>query len=182
MHLAPNEAKDVTMLKLSVREFTRKLTLPLLGLVMAAVTLTFPATASAEVFKTHFFTVDLGNTWHVQGRAQNMPHSVNVNLVNPGVQSSVNIVVGSGQIHPTKLLTDLQRTLVAQHAKVKPIERQGDLLYFEFILNGIKGYSCAGTNGKDVSSITILGKPEVAFRMLHTLKAKDKKLFPPLNR
>lgn len=170
------------MQKLSVRDFLRKLRVAFLFVAMAVFTLAFSATASAEVFKTHFFTVDLGNTWHVQGRPQNMPHSVNVNIVNPGIQSSVNIVVGSGQIHPTRLLTDLQRTLVAQHAKVHPIERYGDLLYFEFILNGIKGYSCAATNGRDVSSITILGKPEIAFRMLHTLKAKDKKLFPPLNR
>ncbi len=160
----------------------RKLKLPLVSAALSVAAVTFPmSNAYAEIFETHFFTLDLGNTWHIQGRPQNMPHSVQVNIINPAVRSSVNIVVGSGQIHPNKLLMDLRNTLVAQHARVSPIERDGDLLYFEFMLNGIKGYSCSGTNGRDVSNITILGKPEIAFRMLDTLKPKDKRLFPPIN-
>lgn len=159
-----------------------KLKVPLVSAMLCVAAVTFPmSSAYAQVFKTHFFTLDLGNTWHIQGRPQNMPHSVQVNIINPGVRSSVNIVVGSGQIHPNKLLMDLRSTLVAQHARVSPIERDGDLLYFEFMLNGIKGYSCAATNGRDVSNITILGKPEIAFRMLDTMKPKDKRLFPPIN-
>lgn len=133
---------------------------------------------AANLFKTAYFELDLGTAWHVSGRPQNMPHSVNANFVNSGGHSSINIVVGSGQIKPYQLLTGLQNALRAQHAKVGPIEQAGELLYFEYILNGLQGYACSATNGKDVSSITVLGNPKAANNLLRTLKPKDERLFP----
>lgn len=137
-----------------------------------------PINAQAEVFESHFFTVDLGSSWRVSGRPHNMPHSVNVNFVNNNAKSSINIVIGSGQIQPYALLVNLQKTLRSQKAKVGKIEQDGSLLYFEFNLNGLLGFSCSATNGKDVSSITVLGNPQAGKRLLSEIKAKDNQLFP----
>lgn len=137
-----------------------------------------PMTAQAEVFESHYFTVDLGNSWRVSGRPHNMEHSVNVTVVNPNAKSSINIVVGSGQIKPSVLINNLASTLKAQHAHVGPVEQKNGVVYFEFSLNGIRGFSCSATNGKDVSSITVLGNPQAGMRLLTTIKAKDQTLFP----
>lgn len=150
----------------------------LLGIFMGFCLWLLPLDAHAEVFKSHFFSVDLGSSWRVSGRPHNMPHSVNVNFVNNNAKSSINIVIGSGQIQPYALLVNLQTTLRAQKAKVGPIEQEGSVLYFEFNLNGLAGFSCSATNGKDVASITVLGNPQAAKRLISDIKAKDSQLFP----
>lgn len=137
-----------------------------------------PFNASAEVFQSHFFTVDLENSWRVSGHPHNMPHSVNVNFVNHNAKSSINIVIGSGQIQPYALLVNLQKTLRAQKAKVGPIEQEKGILFFEFNLNGLAGFSCSATNGKDVSSITVLGNPRAGKLLLSRIKPTDPQLFP----
>lgn len=150
----------------------------LLGIFMGIFLWFMPLNAHAEVFESHFFTVDLGSGWRVSGRPHNMPHSVNVNFVNNNAKSSINIVVGSGQIQPYALLVNLQQTLRAQKAKVGKIEQEGSLLYFEFNLNGLLGFSCSATNGKDVSSITVLGNPQAGKRFMSEIKSDDEQLFP----
>lgn len=134
--------------------------------------------SQAETFTSTFFQVDLGQNWKVSGEPHNMPHSVNVNFVNHNAHSSINVVVGSGQIRPYALLTSLQNTLRSQGAITSGVLNHGALLYFEYTLNGIKGFACSATNGTDVSSITVMGNPQVGLQFVRSFTKRNMELFP----
>lgn len=139
-----------------------------------------PVQAAENLLKTSYFTANLGASWQTVGTVHNNPHSVNINFVNRGAQSTLNVVVGSGKIQPYALLVDMQKALRQQGAKVGPILQKSSLLYFEFTLNGLGGYSCSATNGQDVSSITILGNPQAGLNFVRQFTDRDPDLFPDI--
>lgn len=136
--------------------------------------------AKANLLKTSYFTADLGTSWQTVGTIHNNAHSVNINFVNRSAQSTLNVVVGSGKIQPYALLVDMQKALRQQNAKVGPIDQHGSLLFFEFTLNGLGGFSCSASNGTDVSSITILGNPQAGLNFIRKFRDKDIDLFPDI--
>lgn len=136
--------------------------------------------AGENLLKTSYFTADLGTSWQTIGTIHNNAHSVNINFVNRSAQSTLNVVVGSGKIQPYALLMDMQKALRQQKAKVGPIDQHGSLLFFEFTLNGLGGFSCAASNGTDVSSITILGNPQAGLNFIRKFRDKDIELFPDI--
>lgn len=162
--------------------------LPLGGLTVAAITSCMSlaissaveAAQEANILETSFFSVDLGDKWRTAGPVHNSRNALNINIVNVKEQSSINIVVGSGLIQPYALLTSMQKTLRNQHAMVGPVAQKGALLFFEYNLNGLGGVAMSATNGRDVSSITILGNPQAAIDLIKTFKDKDAELFPDL--
>ena len=153
----------------------------LLASVLLTLLIMNPAHAGEEsLLKTSFFTADLGTSWQTVGTIHNHEHSVNINFVNRSAQSTLNVVVGSGKIQPYALLVDMQKALRQQKAKVGPIDQHGSLLFFEFTLNGLGGFSCAASNGSEVSSITILGNPQAGLNFIRKFRDKDLELFPDI--
>ena len=152
----------------------------LITLLMASFFVLFMATAKAENFSSTFFQVELPSEWQVVKPNQNMPNSVNVIFKNNVARSQVNIAIGSAWLTPYAFLTDLQSSIRANKGSAQGVLQKGDLLYINYSLNGLNGFACAATNGRDTATMVILGNPDAGKKLIRSFRNTKSGLFPSL--
>lgn len=148
-------------------------------MLAAACSAALAGSVQSQVVKNSYYSLDLGTEWEQPKGDKMQNNNYSTLYTNKAHDTAIYLSINDVNMTAEQIATKTAESMKATGAKIQPIQKDGEICYFDYILQEVPGRYVFRTNTRGYTAVSIIGKDiEGAVALLKTIKPYGPSVVP----